>query len=273
MKIKRYFTTTVSITLLLLLGGVASYLMLGAREKAVQLRSEFITSIFLQDTITLQDQLQIQSNLQTNNSVQSVIYISSEQAAADFVQQIGTDFRTLFDTNPLPASFQVTLKNDANVRQFERQATTYKGVEEVTYPYQLATQVDKGLTQLSYFVIGFAVILGFVLVIMLNNTVRMDVAASADEVTRALKYRTPINLIRNPFILRAYSQGAIAGALASVFLFLATDGIALTFPIAQLPISLPLLGVIFAAMILAGMLLTTLFTYFAVESQIRNNFR
>lgn len=273
MRINSFFATTVSITMLLLLGGVATYLMLGANAKAVQLKSEFTLSIYLQDTISKVDRLQIESNLNGDKNVEAVRFVSAEQAAGYFSRQISVEFRSLFDNSPLPASFEVNLKPSANVKAFEKQVAAWPGVEDVNYPHALAGEVSEGIVQLSFYIIGFAVVLAFVFFIVLRNTVKMDVAASSDRIARAVHQRMPIVQIRSPFMLRAYSQGALAGALSCVFLYLATDGIATLLPLSKLPVDMPLMGVIFSVMILIGILFTSFFTYLTVNEQIKNSLK
>lgn len=267
MRINKFFATTVSLFLLLLVGGFASYLVVGANEKGKQLLSEFKVAVYVADSVSDEQICALEKRFTEDKQVEEVEFISKRAAADEFATQFGI---SVGEKNPLPASFRIRLKKNIDVKKFEVQVADFKGVDEIDYPYSIAQDVKNNLRTMGYFAGGFCFVLAIVILIVFRNVIRMDVAASAEMVREATMRRMPINYIRQPFIVRAFTQGAMAGGLASVFLFLTTTGIATLYPFTKLPIDLSVMFVIFAVMILTGILLSWLFAYMAVGCQIKN---
>lgn len=268
MRINKFFATTFSIFMLLLLGGVASYLFLGGIDKSERLLGEFRVGVYIADSVSGEKVCELENKIKQDTRVESLTVVGKEDAAREFDQKLGIK---LGDKNPLPISFRVKLKKGVDVKAFDRQVAQMVGVEQVDYPYAIANDVQGNLKTLAYFGFGFCVILGLVIVVVFRNVVRMDVAASSEAVKEAVARRMPTTYIRQPFLVRAFTQGAIAGGLASVFLFIATNAIATLYPFTNLNIDIAVMLVICAIMTLAGMLLSWLFAFFAVGNQIKSS--
>lgn len=268
MKIQKFFATTVTIFLLLMVSGFAAYLFLGATQKSNQLLSGFKVSVYLSDTLTNEQISVIEQQIKGDNKVASVTVVSKQAAAKEFTQKFGI---AISEKNPLPVSLRVTLKAGVDTKNYVNTVSKLSGVEQVDYPSEIVADVKNNLSTISKFANAFCVVLVLVVLIIFRNAIRMDVAASVVEIDYAVKRKMHPSEIRQPFLVRAFTQGAIAGGLASLFLFLATDGVATIYPSTKLPIDLSVMFVIFAVMILCAMLLSWLFAYFAVQYQIKNS--
>lgn len=265
MRINKFFATTVSLFLLLLIGGVASYLTLGGYAKSEAMLSDFRVGVYLADSLTKDQVYDIENLIKNDKVVAQVLFVSKADAAKEFEAQLGVKFN---GDNPLPISMRVKLKKNSDVNAFIRKVKQIKGVESVDFPSQVVSEVKSNLRTIGLFVVGFGVVLALVILIIFRNVVRMDVAASSEAIAKAVQQRVPIGIIREPFLVRAFTSGAMAGGLASVFMLIITQGIAVMYPITKLDIDLSLMFVIFAVMMLAGMLLSWFFAYCAVGNQV-----
>ncbi|MFI3294550.1 MAG: permease-like cell division protein FtsX [Rikenellaceae bacterium] len=272
MKINRFLATTITSTLLLLLTGVSFYLITGASQKVESITREFVLSLYLGQEVTPEQRASIEEILTAQSqSIQSYEYISAEQAAQEFSKEIEVDFSGLFESSPLPSSYRISLTPTAQIKELEERLQQIEGVSESYYPHELSKEVEAGIEQLSYYILGFGVVLAFVLIIVYYNTIRMDVAASSDRIARALHRRMPINEIRTPFLRRAYAQGTISGVLASIILLIATEVV--TLPVEKLNVELSEVIVILAMMIILGMIFSLIFTTFALNRIIRKSLK
>ncbi len=272
MKINRFLATTVTSTLLLLLSGVSLYMIEGANRKVQSITSEFVLSLYLNDTVSQMQIKSLDSLIKSDaKNIAHYEYISSDQAAQEFSKEIEIDLSELFESSPLPASYRISLTPKADVKAIEERFVSLEAVAESYYPYELSQEVDAGINQLSYYILGFGVVLAFVMFIVYYNTIRMDVAASSDRIARAIHRRMPIKEIRTPFLRRAYAQGTISGVLASIILVIATEVV--TLPIEKLTIGFNYVAVILSMMILTGMILSLTFTTFALNRIIKKSLK
>ncbi|MEG1664111.1 MAG: permease-like cell division protein FtsX [Mucinivorans sp.] len=265
-----HIASTTVVTLILLLLGAAGYLLLGGAQKVNTMASEMRFSLFLQDTISRAELTSIESNLRANRSVVKVDFLSKEQASSKFAAELGVE-SSLFEgpENPIPASFEVQVVPGSDIVATERQFSHLSGVEQVIYPHAVAKQVQSSAKQLIVFALGFGAVLLFISLVVIRNTLRLEIAAQGEPLREMIAHGVRFSAIRNPFISRALTQGALAGVLASVALFLSSDALRVALPEAYMEVGLELLMLLFAVMICTGILLCVVFTYFSINSQFK----
>lgn len=157
--------------------------------------------------------------------VESVNFVSKEEALTDFRAQLGEDDDLLatLRVNPLPNSFWVTPKADYKTRDdmvtLAGKIEVLKGVEEVRYGKEFLDRfasVTNGL----YFVngvVGFIVILSALFII--SNAVRLTVI-SRKKTIEILKLVGATNpYIVAPFIIEGAFQAGVAAVLSLGLLY------------------------------------------------------
>ena len=110
--ISSYFSVTLSITLVLFLLGLLGFLLINAKNFTDSYKENLIMSVFLKDTAKEADIQQLQKTLSIANYIKKVQFISKEQAAQSFIEELGEDFISTIGDNPLKNSFDLTLKAD-----------------------------------------------------------------------------------------------------------------------------------------------------------------
>jgi len=87
-----YFTSVVSITLVLFLIGLAGILILNAKKLSDYVRENIGISVFLNDDAREVDIFSLQKTLDAKRYVKETRYITREKAAEEFQQELGEDF-------------------------------------------------------------------------------------------------------------------------------------------------------------------------------------
>ncbi|CEN45051.1 Cell division protein FtsX (fragment) [Capnocytophaga canimorsus] len=90
--ITSYFSVTLSITLVLFLLGLLGFLLLNAQRLANYFKEQVSVSISLKDDAKEADVLHLQKTLSVAEFAKSVRFVSKEEAAEQFSQEIGEDF-------------------------------------------------------------------------------------------------------------------------------------------------------------------------------------
>jgi len=157
--------------------------------------------------------------------VESVNFVSREEALADFRTQLGDDSDLLatLRSNPLPNSFWVTPKSDFKTRDdmvaLAGRIETLRGVEEVRYGKEFLDRFASVIKAL-YFVnavVGFIVILSALFII--SNAVRLTVISRRKtiEILKLVGATNPY--IVAPFIIEGAFQAGVAAVLSLGLLF------------------------------------------------------
>lgn len=268
-----YSIATVSVTLVLLLLGVVGYILINAYSSTSAVRSELRFSVMLSDTVTSDQRNAIEKRMGMHPAIATWRYISADEAARDFQAYIGTDFVDFLGENPLPASYELTLSpgytDTPQLTALERECNTWSGVEEVVYQQKIVEAVMRNLNRLNIILLGLGGFLLIVTVMLISNTLRLAVASRRQAIaTMKLVGATPA-FIRRPFVLRSFTQGVVAGVLASVLLYLLSDGLSEVMPDVKLMVDNETFALLASAMILVGVLICTTFTALAVNRYVR----
>ena len=110
--VNAYLSSVISISLVLLLVGVASLLLVNARSVSDYFKENMKVSILLKPEVTESGALAFQKKLDALPFIRGTEYISREQGADEMKALLGDDFLEVFETSPIPASVDVTLMAD-----------------------------------------------------------------------------------------------------------------------------------------------------------------
>lgn len=185
-------------------------------------------SVFLQQQASAAEVAEITRLLQREAEVASFRHVSRDEALQQLERGGLGDVLGGLGANPLPDAFVVTPRGDSPAL-YERLYTHFKGWPAVEH-----VQLDSAWVQRLHALLGLgksavlllAGLLGFALVIVTFNTIRLQILTLRHEidVSRLLGATDPF--IRRPFYWFGSLQGALGGlvALATVWLTVAALG-------------------------------------------------
>jgi cell division transport system permease protein len=174
--------------------------------------------------------------------VAEVLYISREHALALARAELG-DFGAIFselETNPLPASLEITLlpgnRTPEIVRSVAKRVSRYPFVEEVRYGQDWLERVFllRRIAGAAAFVLGGA--FAAVAVLIIGAAVRIAIFARREEISIMRLVGATDGFIRRPFLLEGLITGLLGG-VAALGLTYATHRLLSTmvFPLEWLP--------------------------------------
>jgi cell division transport system permease protein len=204
-------------------------------QGATSLKNRVMIEVFIKDDVngnnTQLDQLR--AKIQAMPEVKSSTYISKDEALQRFRQRFGDRIVNNLPINPLPASFQIQVKDAGQVdmvaRRFfndpmvDNDPGTHDGVK-----YAAAT-VRKMLGTINLIGWGMwiatAVFAGAA-VLLISTTVRLSIFARRREVEIMRLVGATNWFIRWPFVLEGFITGLIGAVLAAIFVWAANWGLA-----------------------------------------------
>jgi cell division transport system permease protein len=213
-----YLTSIISITLVLFVLGSLGLVVLQAKLISKHVRENIQLEVHMTKSVKEADVMRLKKYLDAKHDVKSTKYISPEEAAKDYSEEIGEDFIKFLDgENPLHASIQVNLNEEyANVDSLAQLAAiieTHKGVEDVRFHKSYVEKINKNIGRITLVFMGVAIMLLLISIVLINNTIRLSVYSSRFIIRTMQLIGATQGFIRKPFVWRGIIQGIISALL------------------------------------------------------------
>lgn len=268
-----YLISTVSVALVLFLLGGVGYLIMGALGATERLKESVTVYLMLGDDATPEAKEALKQKLTGHASVKEVRYITKDEAAAEFKAYLGDDFVEFLDENPLPDSYEVTLQAEASeksqIAALEKEVMGWEGVDEVVYQRNVIEQIASNINKFNLVLLLFGATLLFISLILLNNTIRVTIFSKRYIINTMKLVGATRWFIMKPFLGSSILQGVYAGLISWVMLLLMIMGLNEGLPEVNFVSDQRYLIVIFASMMVGGILISLIFTSFAVRKFLR----
>lgn len=190
-------------------------------------------NVFLKTDVDAAAAQALASELQAREDVEAVQLRTPEQGLAELREQSGLgEAIDALDDNPLPALLVVTPQAQADDARLARALGTLPQADLVQHDALWRTRLEAWLQFGARLVNVLSVLLGLGAVLVVGNTVRLDIQARRDEIGVLQLLGASDGFIRRPFLYLGAWYGLGAGLLALVLI--AAAGAALAGPLAAL---------------------------------------
>lgn len=270
-----YIISTVSVALVLFLLGSVGYLILGALGTTQRLKESMTVYVMLSDTVSAQTTTAIGEKLKANRSVREMKFIGKDQAAQEFQEYLGDDFIEFLDQNPLPDAYELKMtaaaSDKASLEALEKEVSTWEGVNEVVYQRGVLEQIGQNINKFNLILLLFGGTLLIIALILLNNTIRVTIFAKRYIINTMKLVGATRWFIMRPFLGRSILQGIYAGLICWVMLAVMMMGLHEGLSEVRFVSDQLYLAYIFGGTMVGGILISLIFTTFAVRKFVRMN--
>lgn len=213
------FASVGVLTVCLIITGVAGLFTANMNSLMLYLRSQNEVVVYLDENLDETGLALVDSALRSISGLKEVTYVSKDEAL-DLMRDSMGDKADLFDVfegeeNPFLANYKVVLQDVGQMDEIVPQLESISGVVDVNVPTglsDLVVNIHKAVTVIS---VGLVVVLGFVSIVVISNTIRLTVFARRKEIN-IMKYVGATNgFIRLPFFVEGIAVGLIAGLISS----------------------------------------------------------
>ncbi|MDR0295007.1 MAG: permease-like cell division protein FtsX [Prevotellaceae bacterium] len=268
-----YFSAVISISLVLFLLGSSGILLINAHRLSVYFKENITLTIILDETTSEADAVWVRKQLDIAPYVRETKLVSKEQAAEEMKILLGADFMEVFDINPLPIAVEAKLKSEYavvdSIIKVEKNLFTIPHVREVSYQRSLIEMVNHNIQKISLIMSVFIMLILFIALVLINNTIRLSVYARRFAInTMRLVGATRWFIVR-PFLLRSLLQGVFSGVIAIMLLTGVLYVVQNEFSEITGFIDDVQLLLLFLAVIVAGMFISFVSTFFAANKFVR----
>jgi cell division transport system permease protein len=263
-----YLSSIISISLVLLLVGMASMLLVNAKSVSDYFKENMQVSVMMKQNVSDDAALSFKASLDKERFIKSTVFVSKEQGRREMADMLGDDFLEIFETSPIPVSIDVTLDADYvsadSLEVVRAEIGKSSLVDEVTYQRSLVDALNANLSKISMVLAVFIALLLFISFVLINNTVRLNVFARRFTIHTMKLVGATKSFIRAPFLVQSVFQGIFAAIIAIIvlvaMLFFVKNGFEQLFEVFRLELLLLVAGIVMAS----GLVICVTSTYFVV---------
>lgn len=270
-----YLISLMSIMLVLFVLSLFSSLMLFANKITDYIKENIGFEIVMKKGVKEKDIIDFQHILDKKEYVKSTEYISQQEATRRLTEDLGEDIlQWLGDVeNPLLPSIDVRFNSDyANndsIAKIEQWVLKNKNVKEVYFQQSLIHSIDKNVNKIAALLLLIGLVLLIMAVTLISHTVRLSVYSKRFVVRSMQLVGATEDFIIKPFMKNFVVQGIVGAVLALVLLTLLIVAMLKNVPELIFLISFGNVAIIYVSVLLLGVILTTLSTYFSMLKYLR----
>ncbi len=215
-----------SLTLSLTILGAFGFILLHTYQLQRYIKENIEVQVYLEkniaqkNIIALKHKL-IQKKFLLKSYLPQIIYTSKAEAAKKLIEETGEDFLNILKDNPLQDMFVCKIDPQYQDLQYIQQDLIgISGVAEVSILNDLVKKIHYNCKKISYLLIVFAVILLFMVVILIHNTIKIAMYSQRFLIRTMQLVGAKSSFICIPFIQRSVTIGLWSGLFTNIILLL-----------------------------------------------------
>jgi cell division transport system permease protein len=218
-----FITACISTSLVLLLIGIITLLLLTANDLSRKLREEMTVEVVLKDNVSDKDISSLKKSLSKALYNKECIYISKDDALKEMSVAMGVDPSEFLQYNPFYASFTIKLKSDYacsdSLKWIENQISSKAGVRDINYQQELLDNVNSNIHKISGILLLLATLLSLISFALINNTIKLTVYSQRFVLYSMKLVGAKWSFIRKPFIIRNLWIGFASAVIAELIIY------------------------------------------------------
>lgn len=267
-----YLSSVISISLVLFLVGVAGLVFINAKGVSDYFKENVAISAIMNIEVSDTEAETLAQKIREENFVKELVVIPKEQGVKEMKTLLGEDFLNVFETNPIPVSFEIQVNADyfskdslVKVQSFLESESLIK---EVVYQESLVDLLNANLEKISLVLAVFILLLMFISVVLINNTLRLNIYSKRFTIHTMRLVGATKGFICRPFALQAFFQGLISSMIAVIGLIGVLYIVRNEFNQLFLLIDKAILGALMLGVIALGVVLCVICTVIVVRGTV-----
>ena len=264
-----YFSVVISIALVLFMVGFLGLVLLKSTQVANHFKEEVVITLFLKND-TSNDQIEnLRNSLIKEIFTRKIIYISKDDAAKFYAEDLGEDFVNYLGTNPLKNSIDIYLNPGfVTPEKMGEIADRFKDnsyVFEVSYDKPLVTFLTQNIQRVSFWLFVTSSFFGLIALILINSSIRLSVYSKRFNIKTMQMVGATKGFIRKPFIWNGVQLGFIGAIISLIGLSVVIYYIDQKLPTLQLTTDYTTLTYLGGGILIIAFVISWLSTFFATQ--------
>lgn len=268
-------TSVVSVTLVLVILGVAAVMTLAARTATDNVRRNMGFTVKMERGISDTRINAMKKALASAPYAESFVYAGADDILAQESEIIGEDIMLLVDENPYGAEFDVRVRPDwacgDSIIVLAERIRVMEGVDDVETDTSVIDSVNTNIARLTWIMLAVAAALLIISFVLINNTVSLAVYSRRFVIHTMRLVGATGAFIRRPFLAAGALTGLTAAIIASGILAGAQAYAMHADAALAANLSWAASAAIYAALIVVGVLICLLASVFATNRYLRSD--
>ncbi len=266
-------TSTISISLVLVLLGLTILILFMGSGMSKYIKENMSFSVMLSSDVTDTEIANVRKNLDSQPFVKSSRFISKQEAKEQLIKDLGEDPEELLGYNPAQDCIEIFLQSDyANsdsISIISGVIRSDNNVEDLLYQQEAIDLINNNLSKVMTVLLILAVVLMFISFTLIRNTIRLSVYSKRFTINTMKLVGATGRFIRKPFVKNNILTGIISGLIADAIIFLMLSYFSREYVEIQSLVFTTDLIILFAIVILLGVIISTIATAFAVNRYVK----
>jgi len=273
-----YISTVIGISLVLFMIGLVLGGSFAIDTIQIQAKESLQADLFFNPDYSEADIKQVEQELRSWEYFKEVTFVDADQAIKE-ITGLGQSDAEILDIldgeTPIPAN--ISFKPKAKYADLEgmemikaKLLESYPDeLDEVFYDESSVESVNLGFKQFVYLFAVVALLLIIVAVAMINNTIRLALYSKRFTIKTMQLVGATGRFIRKPFLYQSIFQGIVSAVIGLALLMLLVYIINNLLETIEISLSLETLLILFGSVILIGIIISFVSTWFALNKYLR----
>ena len=271
-----YPTTIVSTSMVLLMIGLISLIGIHAQNLSNYIKENIVLTVIMNEDAGEQDVLKLKDEIDTRTFVKKSVYISKDTAAKTLTKALGDEnFVHFLGYNPLSPSIDIYLKpvylNSDSIAAIKTELLQNSLVKEVNFQQSFVESVNRNIRIVEVILLIFAGILLIIAISLIYVTVRLAIYSRRFLIKSMQLVGATKPFIRRPFLSIGVLNGLLAGIMAVILLIVLLFFAQREIPELVMLQDKTLFALVYAGILILGVLLSFISTFFAVNKHLRTH--
>lgn len=208
----------ITITLSLIIIAIYFSLSLSSSKITRSIKEKVELEAFIQDGYNINELDSLKEKIKRIGGVKQVSFVSKEEAAKIFEKEYGKEMLDIFESNPLPASFKISVydeyKTVEKIEKIKKQVSEQMYITDIVYPQKNLEMIEKSTSGILFLNLVILVIITFSSIFLVSNTIRLVITSKVKVITTLKLLGATRSYIRSPFLIEGFIQGLIGGLIA-----------------------------------------------------------
>lgn len=216
------FTSAMTIIVMAIAISLASgfyLLVVNMQQLTGEIETSNQISLFLKPAVSDNSGKKLADRIKKNSAIEQVTVITKQQGLEQFKEYSGFgDALNVLESNPLPTVIQVLPKNTlSDLNAIESLMLEFNQLPQVDFAQldmQWIQRMQSMMAIMQRAVFILTLLLGFAVIVITGNTIRLELQNRKDEVLVAKLVGATHSFIQRPFLYTGFWLGFIAGLVA-----------------------------------------------------------
>ncbi|MDG1710317.1 MAG: permease-like cell division protein FtsX [Schleiferiaceae bacterium] len=219
-----YLSVIVSVGLVLFVLGVMLTLLNQARNLTDELKENFTFTLFLEPGTSESARDVFLEKWTMAPEIREIVFISKEDAASQFQDELGEDFVDFLGINPLSDALDLKLYSSfvspKVLRQLEIRLRKESIVEDMVYDRDLISAIHNNIGKITIAMIIASIVLLLISIALINSSIRLAIYSRRFTIKTMQLVGATKAFIHKPFLFQGIKLGFIGGLFAAALLAL-----------------------------------------------------